>query len=110
MNVKIKQGVLPHGIQPEILLAILICSSVFDELGQKFTITSLYDGDHMPGSLHKQGKAFDIRIFDLRGILAHVVCDRLHDALGSVYTVILEPDHIHVEYDYEKVEDAHAAF
>ena len=74
-----------------------------------FTITSVRDGVHMPGSFHYSGLAFDIRIFDLRGVLAHVVADRLREALGSLFTVVLEQDHIHVEFDHEETRENLAA-
>ena len=97
-----KQGVSVRGVAPELVFASLICESVFNEAGQKFTLTSVCDGRHKVNSLHYVGKAFDIRVYDLRGISSYVMASRLQEALGSEFQVIVEPDHIHVEFDLEK--------
>lgn len=97
MNVRIKDGVRVKGLSNEILLAIIIAQTIYSDTERDMTITSLTDGDHMAGSLHHCGDAFDLR---LPVNSAHtVMCSRLRDALGSSYDVVLEKDHIHVEYD-----------
>ena len=68
-------------------------------------ITSATDSEHMEGSLHFENKAFDIRI---RNIIGHVQdearlwAERMQVALGDDYDVLLESDHIHVEYDHKE--------
>lgn len=97
-----KAGVRFVGIKPEMVFAALICASVFDDAKQKFTVTSVCEGTHMPNSLHYCGAAFDIRIFDLRGVSSYEMARRLQDALGSDFQVVVESDHLHVECCYEK--------
>ena len=102
MTIFTKPGIQVYGLKPEALFGIIVCHSVFSDHGQKFTLTSVTDTapDRLPKSLHKEGYAFDIRIRDLRGVLAGVMASRLREALGSEFTVVEEPDHIHVELDY----------
>ncbi len=70
-------------------------------------ITSAADGAHMSGSLHFVNRAYDIRISNIVGIddfpdAAKVWAERMQVALGDDYDVVLEEDHIHVEYDPEE--------
>ena len=65
-------------------------------------ITSANDGQHMDGSLHYKNRAFDIRIKNLIGDVhstARLWAAKISLALGLDYDVILEEDHIHVEFD-----------
>ena len=65
-------------------------------------ITSANDSEHMEGSLHFENIAFDIRIRNIIGNVqqeARLWAERMQEALGDDYDVLLEPDHIHVEYD-----------
>ena len=96
---KIKSGVSVKYLQPETLFGMLLCEAVFRSINQEMIITSVSDGTHKVGSLHYEGYAFDLRIFHLRGISSYELRDRLIDALGPEYDVILEPSHIHIEYD-----------
>jgi len=71
-----------------------------DQVFQKFgvaeaIITSGRDGIHKVGSFHYEGKAFDLRTFHVLEALK----DELKKELGLKYDVILEKDHIHIEYD-----------
>jgi hypothetical protein len=65
-------------------------------------ITSANDSEHMEGSLHYKNRAFDIRIKNIIGdiqVKARLWAERMQVALGDDYDVLLEKDHIHVEYD-----------
>ena len=65
-------------------------------------ITSANDSNHMTGSLHYENRAFDIRIRNIIGQVsseARLWAERIQVALGDDYDVLLESDHIHVEYD-----------
>jgi len=61
------------------------------------TVTSALDGVHKTGSLHYQGLAIDIRSRTLPDELT--IANELRDDLGPDYDVLLERDHIHIEYD-----------
>lgn len=58
-------------------------------------ITSGRDGSHKVDSLHYEGKAIDLRI---NHVLEALKSD-IKDFLGPHFDVILEKDHIHVEFD-----------
>ena len=63
-------------------------------------ITSANDGTHMKGSLHYKNRAFDVRTLNL--INADTATSWVEDlklVLGTDYDVILEHNHIHVEFD-----------
>lgn len=95
----LKHGVRFSGIKPCTVLAICLCEQVFRDAGQRFTITSVCEGKHSKGSFHYSGFAFDIRIFDLRGVTPYTIASRLKEALGDEFDVVCEQDHIHVECD-----------
>ena len=61
----IKEGVKPSGLRPELMLAVLAASAVFHRHKQKFTITSISDGEHGAKSKHLIGAAVYIRTRDL---------------------------------------------
>jgi hypothetical protein len=64
-------------------------------------VTSANDSEHGEGSLHFQNRAFDIRIKNIISgpHAARGWAERMQVALGDDYDVLLEKDHIHVEYD-----------
>ena len=95
-----KPGVDVSGLYPETLLGMLVAEEVFKDYSQRFTVTSVRDGTHKPNSLHYKGLAFDIRIYDLRGMSAGLMALHLRDRLPAGYQVIVESDHIHVEFDH----------
>jgi hypothetical protein len=98
--IAIKPGVRVLGMKPEILLAIEIAHTLFQEQAQYLTITSVTDGAHMAGSLHHAGLAVDLR---LPSANADKIIAQLAIRLGAEYDVVLEQDHIHVEYDPKKI-------
>jgi hypothetical protein len=61
-------------------------------------ITSTYEGNHSVSSLHYQNRAFDIRLPGIAAI-SNVALELLKKELGPDFDVILEEDHLHVEYD-----------
>ena len=71
-----------------------------DSVGKDCVVTSGRDGKHGKNSKHYTDEALDFRIWNLGGeenIM--LVVDALKDLLGDDYDVVLEPDHIHAEYD-----------
>jgi len=62
-------------------------------------ITSASDGKHGPNSLHYSGQALDLRTRHIHGQGLQLVVDKLREALGSQFDVVLESDHIHLEFD-----------
>ena len=95
----IKPGVDVRGIKPEILLAIQEAREVYRNYDAEFTLTSVRDGNHMEGSKHYEGQAVDIRIWDIPPGLRAEAAEAINRALGPQYDVVLERDHLHVEFD-----------
>ena len=63
-------------------------------------ITSANDGTHMKGSLHYKNRAFDVRTLNLIDAdTAAEWVEALKLVLGKDYDVVLEHNHIHVEFD-----------
>lgn len=96
---RLKPGVDVSAIKPEIMIAIMVINSVCHEHGVDCVVTSVRDGKHGPKSLHRFGYAADIRT---RGIAqkAQFASD-VKNRLSNDYDVVLEKDHLHVEYDPE---------
>lgn len=96
--IQIKHDVDLRGIQPQMAIAIAIAASVYAARGggSDLMITSGVEGTHMVGSLHYKGLAVDLRMPSANRT---AVRDALADALGPQFDVILEADHVHLEYD-----------
>jgi hypothetical protein len=106
----LKEGVDINGahFEPEIVRIIEVARETAPMM-EKGTvwITSANDSEHSEGSLHFNDRAFDIRIKNIVGVIefpqaARVWAERMQIALGDDYDVLLEKDHIHVEYDPEE--------
>lgn len=97
-----KRGVTLNGVQPETVLAIQLAATIVEDLGGRFVITSLTDGKEWrsPNSLHVPGLAFDVRIWDFPTQEDQLnLVEKLREALGGEFDVVLESDHIHIEFD-----------
>ena len=64
--------------------------------GTEAIITSTYEGDHLPSSLHYRNDAYDTRRHKKYG---KNLCNVLKQTLGKNFDVILARKHIHIEYD-----------
>ena len=105
----LKSGVSLKDLQPQIILAMMVVKETFNDKGIKnFTITSCNDSQHMMGSLHYKGLAFDTRTHDIilsnRGVWLTQIGNDIKNALGGEFDVVLEDiggpnEHLHVEYD-----------
>ncbi len=93
-----KEGVTLVGLQPEALVGIDRCLTVFHVKGLKMTLTSCRDSHHGRYSHHYKGLAWDIRTWDIADSIDKYVED-IQAALGVDYQVFNETDHIHCEYD-----------
>lgn len=99
MALKFKKGVTLRGLKAETLLAMQVATDVVKEQeeGKDCIITSITDGVHTQGSVHKDGEAFDMRSFHLSNPAK--VAAALKARLPGLYDVVLEADHIHIEAD-----------
>ena len=97
---QLKESVKALGVSPELLLAVIVADEVFTLHEIDFVITSLCDSKHQAAhSLHYAGNAFDIRIRHIptKEQIDSIVA-QLKTSLTADYQVILEKDHIHIEY------------
>lgn len=72
---------------------------IFKRHSECLVITSTYEGNHSPSSLHYSNEAIDIRLPVVERI--NILKD-IKDALGEDFDVVVEIDHIHIEHDPKK--------
>jgi len=102
----LKAGVSLRCLKREIRRALNIIEDVYINIaGHESIITSTTEGTHSPSSLHYAGQAVDIALpgahnmYVRPGGSTNAVVKKLREMLGKDYDVVLEKDHIHVEYD-----------
>jgi hypothetical protein len=96
----LKPGVRIAGVRPEILLAAVAAERVFEKAGFDCTITSCMDGQHMAGSLHYKGAAIDLRTKHVpHAVELKQIVGRIKQCLGTDFDVVVETDHLHIEFD-----------
>ena len=94
----IKLGVSIEKLNRKARRALQVVAEVFAEFGHEAVITSTYEGNHGPRSLHYANDAFDVRL-PPDGVVKIVL--ELRERLGKDFDVVLEKDHIHIEHDPE---------
>lgn len=95
--IRIKQGV--EYKFDGALKILLVAARLLKENGIPLVWTSGTDGTHMSGSKHYSGEAIDLRTWYMTKDVQEDMVFELQTALGNDYDVVLEPTHIHVEYD-----------
>lgn len=97
--ISLKPGVTLTGIRPELLVGIMVAQGIFRESGLDTILTSVTDGRHSSTSLHYSGCACDLRTRHIPNrIITKSIADAIREALGHHFDVILETDHIHMEW------------
>ena len=96
---KFKPGVKIAGVRPEIALAIHVADDIYgmNDIAT-CVVTSVTEGKHGFGSLHFSGAAFDLRVSNFKTWKQRHVVDELRKHLTDEFDVVLEKDHIHVEF------------
>jgi len=94
----IKDGVRLVGLQPQMVLAFVICEPILKEYGQSIVITSGSDGRHSNGSRHYCGYGMDLRTRDMADDSKQKATDTIKLALGGEYYVQLESNHLHISW------------
>mgnify|MGYP001568085421 CR=1 FL=1 len=77
----------------------MVLEGQYEKAGYPLVITALTDGKHMEGSLHYKGQAADLRTRDIATPVLNLIVKNAKEALGKDYDVVLEGDHVHLEYD-----------
>lgn len=95
---KIKAGVEPY----RLMILIAAVANVAQTLlyPKEVVITSGIDGVHKEGSKHYSLNAIDVRLNNFPTAKSKLIFqDQIKARLGAGYDVVLEPDHLHIEYD-----------
>lgn len=93
---KLKPGVNLLGVQWQLFEASIKIEPIFNSAGAELVITSGVDGKHMIESLHYKGLALDFRTRDLKD--PQDILKAVKAMLGQEFDVVLEKDHLHVEF------------
>lgn len=96
---QLKSGVELRGVTPELVVGMMVAAATYRDMGYTLTITSVLDSEHKPTSLHYVGRGFDARTKDINPVVWPKLTERLKLALGPQFDVVLEKDHIHIEFD-----------
>lgn len=86
-------------VRYEIQRARAIIAAIWLAHGYTLTVTSGTDSTHKADSLHYAGLAEDYRTRDVAPSDLVIMVNEVRAQLGSDYDVIVESDHLHVEYD-----------
>ncbi len=76
------------------MFALMACHWI---LGPKFVVTSVSEGKHKRKSKHYTGYGMDVRTRNLDNPKS--MRDSIAAVLGKDFDVILEKDHIHIEFE-----------
>ena len=98
---KLKKGVRILGVKPELAFVMPLINEIVRcyDLKEGMVITSVTDGKHGRGSKHYSGYGIDIRTRNMKPLRQKACTQELKANLGSDFDVVLEKDHIHLEYD-----------
>lgn len=100
MGVELKEGVRIAGLRPETVFALQVIEGAFRDAGYPMTtVTSGVEGSHSRASLHYLGCAVDIRTRFVPTEKLETLRVEIARRLTAEYDVILEGDHLHVEYE-----------
>jgi len=92
----IKAGVDISRLKPCIRKKLTVIARIIDGIEkEELVITSTYEGNHLPSSMHYANLAIDIRIWGK----AKTVKTEIARSLGEDYFVYLGNHHIHIGYD-----------
>lgn len=77
----------------------------FAAVGKDCIVTSGRDGVHQVHSKHYTDEALDLRRFHLEPDELDTVVQTLQRTLGQHFDVVIEPTHLHLEYDPKGVKN-----
>lgn len=98
--IAIKPGVKLIGMVPQMSVALATAAAVYSKYqSDPLWITAVTDGIHKRSSAHNTGRAVDLRIWTLPEDKYSTVVAEIKSFLGEDFDVLLEKDHIHIEFD-----------
>lgn len=92
----IKAGVDISRLERNTRRSLTMVAIVLRDHEQELVITSTFEGNHTPGSLHYANRAYDIRV---PANIKRMLINDIKEVLLVDFDVVLEKDHIHIEYD-----------
>jgi len=92
----IKAGVDISRLKREIRRSLSVVENIYNKYNEELIVTSTYEGNHGAGSLHYANDAYDARKANLN---RQLIIDETKKKLGKNFDVVIEANHIHVEYD-----------
>lgn len=98
MRIKSGEGAARLTYAMALAVMFVIIDEVYKKYGDEAIITSGIDGKHSVGSLHYAGAALDFRTRELSSENQQKVRDEIKERLGDDFDVILESNHLHVEW------------
>ena len=93
---KIKKGVKVGEFARTVM--VTVADDVYKDYGKELVITSMGDGRHGYGSLHYIYHAIDTRTRYFSDSEKLAVADDIRDRLGDDFDVVVENNHLHIEY------------
>lgn len=93
----VKLGVDISRLKPNIRRALKAVEFFYRIQKEEPVITSTYEGNHAPSSLHYTNDAIDVRL--PKHTQTSQLLEDLEIGLGDKYDIVVEQDHIHIEYD-----------
>jgi len=99
MGLRLKnKSVNLDGLSIDLVKAIPFIMQIWSQWGVRdLFITSANDAAHMENSKHFSGNAIDIRSRNIPNCIE--MCVEIREALGPDFDVVIESDHVHIEYD-----------
>lgn len=99
MSLSLKPGVSLLGLSMQMVVALLIIEGCYSEYGRDCVITSATDGKHGAHSHHLKGCAVDLRTTGIPTETMGLIVVMIRERLSGEFQVVLEDDHLHVEFD-----------
>lgn len=92
----IKAGVDISRLERKTRRSLCKVERVWSRYGCELVITSTYEGNHKACSLHYANQAYDIRKC---GVKTPQAVSEVRELLGEDFDIVIETDHVHIEYD-----------
>lgn len=95
----LKPGASLKGVGWQMFYASIVVEQTYKRYGfAECTIVSGTDSKHKDGSLHYEGEALDYRIWHILRESLDRMAEEIRGRLGPDYDVVVEEDHLHIEY------------
>ena len=103
INIKTKGPTVNLDVNPVFEKAVPVLKTAWAMLGLEVVVTSGKDGKHSKQTAHDKGDALDLRTWDISKHMmplafGYNLANALLQVCGKGFYVVLELDHIHLEY------------